>query len=49
MIETNSPRATSKLAAWRHTNGEPEGTVFDLDATAALGRQMWAPHTTDRQ
>lgn len=37
------------LAAWRHTNGEPEGTVFDLDATAALGRQMWAPHTTDRQ
>lgn len=37
------------LAAWRHTNSQPDGTVFDLDATAALGRQMWAPHTTDQQ
>lgn len=37
------------LAAWRHINGQPEGTVFDLDATAALGRQMWAPHSTDEQ
>lgn len=35
------------LAAWRHRHDEPDGTVFDLDASAALGRQMWAPHIAD--